>query len=316
MTIPVKLDAHWDRLNVYLSDGWMFDNISLLRGNRIAVVIEKTFLPAVNNRRYILGVDVGSSTLAAVTVYDTQELKVVKQLYLGQDVAERQNWYLERRAMLQHLTKKGEDKDKARKKLRKLKHDQRNFVNTRSGQIACEITELAEKYDASIAIENLGLRAKKKEIDMAKGEKKLNRKARKKINRIPFGKLRDFLTPNCEISQTPLDIIDAYHTSKWCPQCGSVNPGHDKSNYALYTCKTCGNIVNSDRKSSLVVAVKSLLERMTRNQGLTKPDSIKIQISRRRPPVTVVGLFRLCPDDACLSFAVHDINPADGMLRS
>ncbi|NJD78305.1 MAG: hypothetical protein FIB08_14640 [Candidatus Methanoperedens sp.] len=31
---------------------------------------------------------------------DTQERKAVKQLYLGQDVAKRQNWYLERRAIV------------------------------------------------------------------------------------------------------------------------------------------------------------------------------------------------------------------------
>ncbi|HEY9245492.1 MAG TPA: transposase [Candidatus Methanoperedens sp.] len=302
ITLPVKLDAHWNRLNSFLVDGWMFDNVSLLRGNRIAIVLEKTFLPAVNNRRYVLGVDVGSSTLAAVTVYDTQELKVVKQLYLGQDVAERQNWYLERRGLLQHLTKKGSNKDKARKHLKKLKHDQHNFVNTRSGQVAKEIVELATEYGASVAIENLSLRAKRKKLQ--NGGKKLNRKARKKINKIPFGKLRDFLKSNCEGSQTPFDIIDAYHTSKWCPRCGSVNPGHDKSNYTLYKCKTCGIVVNSDRKSSLVVAVKSLLERDLRTQVLTKTDSM-FQISKRRPPVNVVSLFRPCPDEACLSFAVH-----------
>ncbi len=87
----------------------------------------------------------------------------------------------------------------------------------------------------------------------------------------------------------------------------------DRSNYALYTCKACGITVNSDRKSSLAIAVKSLLERNV-NQGLTKPDFF--QISRRRPPVTVIGLFRPCPDEARLSCAVHQIKPADGMPRT
>ncbi len=318
ITVPVRLDAHWNRLSLFLSSGWDFDNLSLLSRNRIAVVLEKKFVPTVNDRRYILGVDVGSETFAAVTVYDTEELKVVKQLYLGQDVATRQRWYEERRAMLQHLTRKGTDMDKAKKKLTKLKHDQRNFVNTRSGQVAKEITDLAVEYNASVAIENLHLRAKRRNIDLTNGEKKLNRKARKKINKIPFGKLRDYIEPDCEMSNTPLDILDAYHTSKWCPHCGSVNPGHYSGNYALYKCQTCGNIVNSDRKSSLTVAIKSLLERNISTQSLTNLDSIKFQISRRRPPVTVVGLFRHrpCPDEAGLSFAVHEYLPANGMLRS
>ncbi len=310
VAIPVKLDNQWNRLNTFLGDGWGFDNISLLSDNRIAVVLEKEFPEPVNSRRYIVGVDVGSTTLAAVTVYDTLNHRIEKQLYLGRDVAVRQRWYEERRARLQHLSRKGIDKDKAKKLLKKLKHDQNNFVKTRSGQVAKEIIHLAEKYNASVAIEKLKFRAKRKK--RVEGEKKFNRKAAKKINTIPYGKLRDFLQSNSEKSQIPLDIPDAYHTSMWCPHCGSVNPGHDRSNYALYTCKTCGNIVNSDRKSSFVVAVKSLLERTY--QGHTKPDSV--QISRRRPPVTVVGLFRPCPDEACLSFAVHEHQPANGMPRA
>jgi len=58
----------------------------------------------------------------------------------------------------------------------------------------------------------------------------------------------------------PIHEIDAYHTSRWCPHCGAVNEGHQPGNYRLYKCK-CGLVVNSDRKASLAVAVKSVLER-------------------------------------------------------
>jgi len=311
IAVPIKLDGQWNRLTSFLSSGWSFDNISLLSHNRISVVLEKGFPEPVNNNRYIIGVDVGSSTLAAVTVYDTLALKIEKQLYLGRDVAHRQRKYLARKAHLQCLSKTGGDKDKARKLLNRLKHNQNNFVKTRSGQIAKEIVVLAGKYNASISIEKLNIRAKRKKAK--NGEKKFNRSAAGTINRIPYAKLRAFLISHSEMFSTSLSIIDAYHTSKWCPHCGSVNRGHDKGNYALYTCKTCGNIVNSDRKSSLVVAVKSLLERNS-NQGHTKPDFI--QISKRRPPVAVVGLFRPYPDEARLSCAVHKYQPADGMLRT
>ena len=39
--------------------------------------------------------------------------------------------------------------------MRRIKHDERNFVNTRIWQVAHEIVEIAMKYDAMIAIEKL-----------------------------------------------------------------------------------------------------------------------------------------------------------------
>ena len=39
--------------------------------------------------------------------------------------------------------------------MRRIKHDERNFVNTRIWQVAHEIVEIAMKYDAVIAIEKL-----------------------------------------------------------------------------------------------------------------------------------------------------------------
>ncbi len=257
---------------------------------KIAVSIEKEFSEPANERRYIVGVDIGSSTLAAVTVLDSQSGKVVKQLYFGRDVAVRQMKYEERRAKLQSHADKGSEK--ANKYLKRLKHKQRNFVKTRSGQVAKEIANLALKYDACIVIEKLKFRA-------VRG--KVNKNGRKKINRIPYTQFREFLKSNCLKYGVLFQEVDAYHTSKWCPKCGALNNGHDSVNYALYTCKKCGLTVNSDRKASLAIAVKSLLERTS--QGLT--NSCFVQISRRKVPVN--GLVR--PDDGVLSGAVHLTQP-------
>ena len=60
--------------------------------------------------------------------------------------------------------------------------------------------------------------------------------------------------------------------------------GHDGGNYALFRCRECGQVVNADRKASLAVAVKTLLER---NED---PDQDTFQISGRRAPVS--GLLR------------------------
>lgn len=214
--------------------------------------------------------------------------KIKKQLYFGQDIAEKQRRFFERRRKLQSYADKGSGK--AEKYLRKLKRKQRDFVKNRSGEVAKQVVAVAKKYGASIAIEKLSIPGRKRGF---------SKKSNRKINLIPYGKLREFLSSNCEEDRVPLQVVDAYHTSKWCPHCGAVNNGHHPKNYALYTCK-CGLAMNSDRKASLAVAVKSVLERVT--QDLTSP--CFAQISNARVPVN--GLVRSDADVA--KVAVQHIN--------
>jgi IS605 OrfB family transposase len=274
--IPIRKDKQFQRFNSFLSDGWTFGNISLLKYGKIGVALEKEFPKPEINQRYIVGIDVGSSTLASATVFDTKSSKVVKQLYFGKDVAIRQRRYIQRRATLQSLADRGSNQ--AKKKLAELKHKQFNFVKTRSGQIAKEIVNLAKSYDAYMSIEKL------KNLNGRRGQ--FNKNANKKINRIPYGKFREFIKSNCEMFQIPLYEVDAYHTSKWCSHCGAVNEGHKSGNHALYKCKECGLIVNSDRKASLAIAIKSVLERISHD--FTK--STFVQISNTQAPVN--GLLR------------------------
>ena len=261
---------------------------------RVSVVLEKEFEKPEINQRYIVGVDIGSSTLACVSIFDIKTSKIIKQLYFGRDVAIRQRRYSERRDKLKSLTDKGSHR--ARQHLNILRRKQSDFVKTRSGQISKEIVNLAIKYNAYISIEKL------KNLRGRRG--KFNKKANRKINRIPYGKFIEFLKSNCEMFQIPLYEVDAYHTSKWCPKCGALNNGHYSGNYALYKCG-CGLVVNSDRKASLAVAVKSVLER-TKTHELTILSSI--QISKTRVPVN--GLLR--SDDIVNEVAVqHNYQPME-----
>jgi IS605 OrfB family transposase len=279
--IPVAIDRQFQRFGAFLQNGWEFDNVTLHENGRIAVVLEKEFPKPSADRRFVAGIDIGSATLAAVTVFDAETHRVEKQLYFGRDVAERQRRYLERRSVLQSHSTKGSEK--ARRYLARLKRKQANFVKTRSGQIAKEIANLAKSYSASIAMEKLRIRGKKS---------RFNKPSNAKINRIPYAEFRNFLESNAEMLGVALESVDAYHTSKWCPHCGAVNSGH-ASNYALYRCG-CGFVANSDRKASLAIAVKSLPERALHDA----------QFSGRRVPVN--ALFR--PDAVGLSFAVQHIN--------
>jgi transposase len=132
--IPVRTDWQFERFNRFLGDGWAFGNVSLLRNGRVAVVLEKKFSVPENSGHFIVGVDVGSTTLATVTVYDAEKGRVAKQLYMGRGVAIQQRRFQDRRSRLQSHADNGSAK--ARKYLKKLKHKQRNYVGTRSGQVA------------------------------------------------------------------------------------------------------------------------------------------------------------------------------------
>ena len=285
-TIPVCLDNQFKRLQSFIDCGWSFDNVSLLQDCRISVVLEKEFPKKEIKQRYVIGIDVGSDTLASVTIFDSIKGKSIKQLYFGRDISIKQRKFSERRARLKSLADTGSEQ--ARKSLKKLGKKESDFVKTRSGQIAKEIVNLAIEYEAYISIEKLkNLRAKRGEM---------NKSARKKINIIPYGKFKQFLESNCEQLGIPLHTIDAYHTSKWCVQCGALNNGHS-SNYALYRCGKCKFVGNSDRKASMAVAIKSLLER-TRH---TLTSNASVQISKSRVPVN--GLLR--PDDVGIEIAVQ-----------
>jgi transposase len=113
------------------------------------------------------------------------------------------------------------------------------------------------------------------------------RKFNKKVKKIPFALFRRILEGRCFDNRIVLNRVDAYHTSKWCSRCGAVGRGHDGRNYALFRCNNCGLTVNADRKASLAVAVKTLLERNN------APNQNTFQISNRRVPVS--GLLRTSP---------------------
>lgn len=295
--IPIRVDRQFQRFDSFTGNGWSFDNISILKDGRIAVILEKEFPKQKINQRYVVGVDIGSSTLASATVFDIQTSKVAKQLYFGRDVAVRQRRYEIRRAKLKSLVDRGSHR--AKQNLERLKHKQFNFVKTRSGQIAKEIVDLAKTYNAYISIEKL------KNMRGRRGQ--FNKSTNRKINRIPYGKFKEFLKSNCEMFQIPLYEIDAYHTSKWCSLCGALNNGHHSGNYALYKCE-CGLVVNSDRKASLVIATKSLLERKTHN--LTSLSSI--QISKRRVPVNALLRSDAVDDTVAVQ---HDYRLMESSLR-
>ena len=266
IAVPIKQNRNYERFCLNMAQGWTCKTFGLTSKLELVAYLQKE--KTIPQRPNILGVDVNVKHFAISVL--SPKGKVLYQTYLGKNIYRRRKQFMQRRALLQSLN--------ANKKLKQLKSKERNYVETAIGQVTAEIIKLAEKYDAEVAIENLQRFPPK------------NRKYNRKVMRMPFYKSKVNLEQRCFDHNIPLHINDAYHTSKWCSRCGAVGNGHSSSNYSLFKCKGCGQIVNSDRKSSLAVAVKSLLER----RNVSNQECFSIQISRSRVPVS--GLIR--PNEA------------------
>jgi IS605 OrfB family transposase len=262
LAIPVKKNRNWQRYSSLIGNGWVCKTYGLTSDGQIVAYLSKE--KEIPSRKNVLGIDVNAKPFA-VSVF-SPEGKVLYQTYFGKHIWVKRKKIMARRALLQSL--------KAGKKLKSLRKAESDFVKTNLGQMVREIIILAKRFDADIAIENLKRFSPK--------GKRFNRK----VMRIPFFKFKGILEQRCFDNDIHLDIVDSWHTSKWCSHCGAVaKKGHD-ANYSLFRCKECAQVVNSDRKASLAVAVKSLLERNSH----TANQVCSVQISSRRVPVN--GLLR------------------------
>lgn len=282
IAVPIRQNRNYDEYMSLLNDGWDCKTYGLTSDGQIVAHLSKADA-AFPERGNILGIDINLKCFAVSVV--TPGGIVLKQTYFGKDIWVKRKRIFERREKLQSLADKGNHREM--QSLRKLRVKEGNFVKNRLGEIANEISDMALKYDADIAIEDL------------KRFKSLGRKANKKIMRIPFYQFTQLLKSRCFDKHITLNIVDSWHTSKWCSHCGAVGNGHS-SNYSLFKCSKCGQVVNSDRKASLAIAIKPLLERKI--QGLT---TSSFQFSSRRVSVTTL----LRSDDGGLNCAVHDIQP-------
>lgn len=281
--VPIRRNRNYQRFRSLMEDGWTYKTFGLTSSLQIVAFMTKE--SDIPHRKNVLGIDVNARHFAVSVA--SPDGRVLYQTYFGRHIWAKRKKLMGRKALLQAL--------KATGKLRHTRHREDNFVRTNLGQMVREIMKIAVKYDADIAIEKL---------------RRFNPKGmrfNRTVMRIPFDKFRQILDQRCFDNHIHLDIVDSWHTSKWCSRCGAVGKGHS-SNYSLFKCKECGQIVNSDRKASLAVAVKSLLERNSRGSD----QSDFFQFSSGRVPVN--GLIR--SDESGLNLAVHDIQPLEGKPTS
>ena len=225
IAVPIRKNRNLDRLFGLLGGGWACKTFGLTPNLEIVAFLSKEGTP-LTLRRNVLGVDINNKNFAYTVV--APEGRILEQGYLGQQLWPKKVHFAERRAQLQSLN--------ALKKLKRMRHRQRNFVYTNIGQMVREIILIAKRFEADIAIERLRRFSPK------------GRRFNKRVMTIPFFLFKKILEARCFDSGITLSRVDAYHTSKWCSHCGAVGKGHDGGNNSLFRCKECGQTVNADRK--------------------------------------------------------------------
>jgi len=252
VALPIKQDGAYKRFVEHINNGWRCTQFRLHKENGHYVVIANLRKKFKIKTHYqaVVGVDVNSGSFALTVLGGGG--KVLKQLYLGQDIWYKQWKFMKRRATLQSYADKGSRK--ARRALRKLKGKERNFVNTRIWQVAHEIVEIALRYNAVIAIEKL------KHLRKHNGKGKKPKRANRKIHRIPFAKFKTAI--QSVAWQHGIDVVEvpAAKTSQRCPRCGYTS----KKNWVffngkrkLFKCR-CGYEANVDRTASRNIATLAL----------------------------------------------------------
>ncbi|MCK4405369.1 MAG: transposase [Hadesarchaea archaeon] len=236
--LPIAQDGGWRRLQTHLGAGWEISSVIMKFNLKFLVALRKDD-PQKRESPNVLGVDINAGSVA-VTIRSAKG-KVLKQLYLGQDLARMQAKFERRRAKLQ-AHRDTHSQSKAGKKLKRFSRRQRNYTRTRCWQLVGELVKLAKRFDARIAIERL------KYLRKRRGE--WGKRSRKKVNRIPYGFLRFALEHKAVQEGITIETVSARYTSQTCPRCDLVNKAN-RRNFHYFKCIRCGFEANADRVASL-----------------------------------------------------------------
>ncbi len=244
--LPVRKDGGWQRFDGFLKEGYSFKSIMLLEKNGswvIQAVLKKDFPEPIRGKS-VLGVDVGSATLATISV--VQKGRILRQLYLGREVCHKQRQISERRGKLQSLADRGSHR--AKQSLTKLSSYETNYTRTECSKTAWKITRVAKQFHSSIAIEKL------KNCRTHRGQ--FNKKANGKVNRIPYHKLFSAIKSIAIRERVEIIEVDPRDTSRTCYKCGSVSKGNRKTQ-CIFRCK-CRHTCNADVNASVNIAHRAV----------------------------------------------------------
>lgn len=286
VAIPITKNRNFQRYTDLLRNGWTCKTYGLTSNLDIVAYLSKEDTVLLEKRN-ALGIDFNAKRIAVSVLSDKG--KVLDQRYFGTNIWIKRKRIMERRSKMQSSNNIPA--------LRRLRTKERNFVETNIGQMIKSITDMALRFDADIAIENL------------KRFKSKGKRFNKIVMRMPFGKFRETLASRCFDKGITLNIVDSWHTSKFCNHCGAVGKGHESGNYALFRCKECGVELNSDRNASKNVALKCLLERKDFTNHKPFQISNREGLSKRPCLSYEVGLPNVAVQHAYQPMKASDFSP-------
>jgi len=179
-----------------------------------------------------LGVDLGIVNLAVTSD---------GQVFSGEQIEVRREWYALRRAILQSVGTKS-----AKRRLKQLSGRQARFQKHTNHCISKAIVETAKDTKRGIALEDLkGIR----------GRTRLRSGQRSRHSNWAFYQMRAFLTYKAMLAGVPIQFVDPAYTSQTCPLCGFVSKSNRKSQ-SDFVCGQCGYVGLADYVAACNIAAK------------------------------------------------------------
>ena len=237
--VLISVDGAYERFREHVETGWEATSVKMTSRFRFIVTVKKE-IPEPQPMPNVLGIDVNSKHLA-VTIKNPRTNRIIKQLYLGQDISQNQINFENRRGVLQGH-RDTTTPQRAGKKLKTLSGRQRNFATTRLHQVVSDILKLAKEKYCTIVIEDLE--------KLRKSKTEWLKKSRKIVNRIPYWQFRVILEYKASIQGIPVLAVNPEYTSQMCSRCGNTTQKNWR-NYSLFKCTECGFEVNRDRNASV-----------------------------------------------------------------
>ena len=193
-----------------------------------------------------LGIDLGIVNLAVTSD---------GQVFSGDQVEARREWYARRRAVLQSVGTKS-----AKRSLKQLAGRQARFQKYTNHCISKAIVETAKDTKRGIALEDLkGIR----------GRTRLRSGQRSRHGNWAFYQMRAFLTYKAALAGVPMQFIDPAYTSQTCFHCGFVSKSNRKSQ-SEFICGQCGYVGLADHIAARNIAAKGCV-----NKPMVSTEAIK-----------------------------------------
>ena len=222
--LPLKFHQEMPN-NFKLNDSWL-----VKKGEKYYIhfcIDIPEILPYITKKMY--SIDLGLRNPVTMVENESRETK-----FLGKEIKQIRGKYF-------HLRKKlGQNKNL--KMIRKIKHKERNKINSIFHKISKEIVKMAYENNAAITIGKL------EALPLDNG-----RKMNRKVSNFGYYKFTQYLKYKAQALGVPFYEVNEAYTSKTCSVCGAI--GKRVKNW--FTCM-CGYKDNADRNAAFNIGKRGL----------------------------------------------------------